>query len=177
MVCGRPVFEDMSLNKDVVLCGDWWPVVPGGEVHVREMVPIPLTPRAEKLREMLAIQLDWDCRCVSAGELKRIQLFLRLYHEKQLILLDEATSDLDVDQRHMLLRFLFEESVERGVTVVYATHIFEGIGPWATDCIVMDSSTSGVHSTWKAPIIEREIMTVLAELKAKEKWETQYPRQ
>ena len=170
-VAGIPVFQDMSLNKVSVLCGDWWVQTPGGEVHVKEMVPVPLSPRAQKLQQVLAIDLNWDVRCVSAGELKRIQLFLRLHDEREVVFMDEATADLDVDQRHMLLRYLYEESVERGVTVVYSTHIFEGLGGWATDCIVMDRSKKGVHSTSKAPILVDDIINTLAQLKAAEVWE------
>jgi CCR4-NOT complex subunit CAF16 len=49
-----------------------------------------------------------------------------------LLLLDEVTVDLDVLARSDLLRFLKEESEQRGATIVYATHIFDGLGGWPT---------------------------------------------
>ena len=38
-----------------------------------------------------------------------------------------------------LLQFLYEESLHRGVTIVYATHIFDGMQAWATHVAHMAS--------------------------------------
>ena len=38
-----------------------------------------------------------------------------------------------------LLQFLYEESVQRGVTIIYATHIFDGMQAWATHVAHMAS--------------------------------------
>ena len=50
----------------------------------------------------------------------------------RVLLLDEITTDLDLLARHDLLTFLREESEERGVTIVYCTHIFDGLDGWAS---------------------------------------------
>ncbi|KAJ8421691.1 hypothetical protein Cgig2_033974 [Carnegiea gigantea] len=50
----------------------------------------------------------------------------------QVLLLDEVTVDLDVVARMDLLDFLKEECEQRGSTIVYATHIFDGLETWAT---------------------------------------------
>ena len=47
---------------------------------------------------------------------------------------DSATNSLDVLSRASLLAFLREESETRGCTVVFCTHIFDGLDGWATDC-------------------------------------------
>ena len=52
--------------------------------------------------------------------------------EREVILLDEATNSLDVLSRAALLAFLNEESQARGCTVLFATHIFDGLDGWAT---------------------------------------------
>ena len=147
----KPCFEDMTLNGLVTFCGDWWTKTPGGELHVGEMIPCPLTERGARILGLLAVNLAWDVRYISAGEQKRVQLFLHLSQDRPLVLLDEATADLDVDQRHELLRFLFDESVRRQVTVVYTTHIFEGLEGWASHCIVLDRTTKGVHKVLAQP--------------------------
>ncbi|KAF9594043.1 hypothetical protein IFM89_026975 [Coptis chinensis] len=51
----------------------------------------------------------------------------------QVLLLDEVTVDLDVVERMDLLEFFKEECEQRGATIVYATHIFDGLETWATD--------------------------------------------
>ena len=45
-------------------------------------------------------------------------------------MLDEITVDLDVLGRAELMRFLKDECEQRGATVIYATHIFDGLEFW-----------------------------------------------
>lgn len=52
-----------------------------------------------------------------------------------LLLLDEVTVDLDVLVRYRLLEFLKKETETRNCTIVYATHIFDGLGEWPTEII------------------------------------------
>ena len=44
--------------------------------------------------------------------------------------MDEVTTDLDVVSRQALLQFLREECEERGATVIYSTHILDGLDDW-----------------------------------------------
>merc|ERR1719424_2683762 len=44
--------------------------------------------------------------------------------------MDEVTTDLDVVSRQALLQFLREECDQRGATVVYSTHILDGLDDW-----------------------------------------------
>jgi CCR4-NOT complex subunit CAF16 len=48
------------------------------------------------------------------------------------LLLDEITVDMDVVGRLDLLHFFEEECAERGATIIYATHIFDGLEKWVT---------------------------------------------
>ena len=50
----------------------------------------------------------------------------------KVLLCDEITVDLDILGRLDLLKFLKQECEQRGATVVYATHIFDGMEPWMT---------------------------------------------
>ncbi len=47
-----------------------------------------------------------------------------------MLLLDEITVDLDVMGRADLMRFLKEECEQRGASIIYATHIFDGLEFW-----------------------------------------------
>lgn len=62
---------------------------------------------------------------------------LGLLEPWDLLLLDEVTVDLDVLVRCDLLRFLEKECVQRNATIVYATHIFDGLGNWPTHVVHM----------------------------------------
>lgn len=89
--------------------------------------------RREKLIDLLDIDLQWRMHKVSDGQRRRVQICIGLLHPFQVLLLDEVTVDLDVVARLDLLDFFREECDERGATVVYATHIFDGLETWATD--------------------------------------------
>ena len=49
-----------------------------------------------------------------------------------MLLLDEITVDMDVVGRLDLLKFFVEECETRGATIIYATHIFDGLEKWIT---------------------------------------------
>ncbi|KAK9281020.1 hypothetical protein L1049_003912 [Liquidambar formosana] len=89
--------------------------------------------RREKLIELLDIDLEWRMHKVSDGQRRRVQICMGLLHPFQVLLLDEVTVDLDVVARMDLLEFFKEECDQRGATIVYATHIFDGLETWATD--------------------------------------------
>jgi len=88
--------------------------------------------RRDRLLDLLDIDITWRMHKVSDGERRRVQLLLGLVTPYQVLLLDEVTVDLDLLVRRDLLNFLKEESETRGVTIIYATHIFDGIGEFAT---------------------------------------------
>lgn len=69
---------------------------------------------------------------VSDGQRRRVQIFLGLIRPFKILLLDEVTVSLDVVVRQDLLRYLRRESETRGATILYATHIFDGLDDWPT---------------------------------------------
>ncbi|KAI0510247.1 hypothetical protein KFK09_010851 [Dendrobium nobile] len=89
--------------------------------------------RREKLIDLLDINLQWRMHKVSDGQRRRVQICIGLLHPYKVLLLDEVTVDLDVVTRMDLLDFFKEECEQRGATIVYATHIFDGLEAWATD--------------------------------------------
>lgn len=167
-ILGSACYDNMKHHNALVAYGgDWWWKPPPGEMYVHQMVSVS-TPRAAYLQQLLAVDLAWDVRQISAGECKRVQLFLHLMEDKPVVLLDEATADLDVDQRYHLLHFLYAESTQRGVTVMYATHIFDGLDGWAEQIIVLDRTTRGVYRVLEDPDSLDEVVKILRVLKAQE---------
>jgi len=106
------------------------------------------------------VEREWSIYRLSDGQRRRVQLLMGLARKSELLLLDEVTTDLDVYARHNLLAFLKQESEERGVTIIYATHIFDGLENWATDVVFLTNGKIDISS----PLSELE---ALQELRAK----------
>ncbi|KAF8707604.1 P-loop containing nucleoside triphosphate hydrolase protein, partial [Rhizoctonia solani] len=87
--------------------------------------------RRDRLLDILDVDLDWHMHAISDGERRRVQLVMGLMGEWDVLLLDEEI-DLDVLVRDDLLKFLKEESETRGATILYATHIFDGLNTFPT---------------------------------------------
>lgn len=88
--------------------------------------------RRDALLDILDVDLDWHMHAISDGERRRVQLVMGLMGEWDVLLLDEVTVDLDVLVRDDLLTFLKRDSEERGATIIYATHIFDGLNSFPT---------------------------------------------
>jgi len=88
--------------------------------------------RLEMLLHILDIDLKWRMHMVSDGQRRRVQILMALLKPFEVLLLDEVTVDLDVVARADLLEFLKTETETRGATILYATHIFDGLDEWAT---------------------------------------------
>lgn len=87
--------------------------------------------RRDQLIKLLDIDLKWRMNQCSDGQRRRVQLLMGLVSPWDLLLLDEVTIDLDVLVRQRLLQYLKDETDGRNATVIYATHIFDGMGHWA----------------------------------------------
>ncbi|MFH2007926.1 MAG: ATP-binding cassette domain-containing protein [bacterium] len=140
-VLGRPAFHDTTLAADVCFIGGSFPVEL--DVRVSEMLAgsgrYAVDPaRQARLIEVLGVDRDWRMHRVSDGQRRRVQLLLALQRPSKLLLMDEITTDLDILVRADLLAFLKEECEARGVTIAYATHIFDGLEDWATDLAVLE---------------------------------------
>jgi len=88
--------------------------------------------RKEKLIQVLDIEPEWRMHTVSEGQRRRVQLCIGLLKEFEVLFLDEVTVDLDVLGRADLMAFLKEECEQRKCTIIYATHIFDGLEAWPT---------------------------------------------
>lgn len=88
--------------------------------------------RRDALMKLLDINPNWRMHQVSDGQRRRVQIMLGLIKPFRVLFMDEITVDLDVVARHDLLNYLISECETRQCTIVYATHIFDGLDDWAT---------------------------------------------
>lgn len=129
------------------------------------MADIPVTKMMEKVQnsyperrdeliEMLGIDPKWRMHQLSDGQRRRVQLLIQLVRPFTILLLDEVTVSLDVCVRQDLLQWLEKESNERGATIIYATHIFDGLDDWASH---MFHLTDKGNCGWQGTMDELEI--------------------
>ncbi|KAH7344766.1 P-loop containing nucleoside triphosphate hydrolase protein [Rhizoctonia solani] len=135
-IFGRDVFRNSP--PGITFLGTEWamnPVVRSDIVVSHFLDSIGATgahkARRDRLLDILDVDLDWHMHAISDGERRRVQMVMGLMGEWDVLLLDEEI-DLDVLVRDDLLTFLKEESETRGATILYATHIFDGLNTFPT---------------------------------------------
>jgi len=144
-VLGLNAFRDTKLNfhrayldcdwgmRTVAFAGAGVPLMADIPVHgMMERLQQSYPERRDELVEMLGIDYNWRMHQLSDGQRRRVQIFLGLIRPFKILLLDEITTSLDVCVRQDLLRWLERESKERNATIIYATHIFDGLEDWPT---------------------------------------------
>ena len=71
----------------------------------------------------IAADLARPVRELSGGNRRKVELVRALIHRPSILLMDEATVGLDPKSRRDLLQGLREEVAQRGVSVLWATHL------------------------------------------------------
>ena len=186
MVAGRHAFYDTSLNAmRAYLSGDWGRRTVAftghgcalqADIGVTEMMrdmQAAYPARRDMLVELLGIDLTWRMHQLSDGQRRRVQIMLQLLQPSSLLLLDEITTDLDLITRQDFLAYIKRESEESGLTVVYATHIFDGLDNWATHIgYVADRTLAkfGEESSFKELAAHRAAGTAAPLLRTIEGW-------
>lgn len=84
---------------------------------------------AELERMGLAKEADRKIRTLSGGESRRIEIARALLHNPRLLLCDEATVGLDVRSRADILSDVRGLVRDRGMAVLWATHLIDEVGP------------------------------------------------
>ncbi|MDP4026206.1 ABC transporter ATP-binding protein [Methylobacterium sp. NEAU 140] len=75
-------------------------------------------------------------RTLSGGQSRRIEIARSLVHRPELLLLDEPTVGLDLESRADIVAIVRALVRDEGLSVLWATHIFEEIDP-ADDAVVL----------------------------------------
>jgi len=147
--------------RTVAFAGAGVPLMADIPVHkMMEKLQNSYPERRDELVEMLGIDLNWRMHQLSDGQRRRVQLLIGLVRPFKVLLLDEITTSLDVCVRQDLLRWLTKETDERGATIIYATHIFDGLDDWATHLhYLTDSGACG----WQGKVSELEYYKQLKE--------------
>jgi CCR4-NOT complex subunit CAF16 len=150
-VLGVSAFHDPTLSSRTEFLGGRFPF----EVDLRveeilaRQVDVDLARRA-RLIDVLGVDVGWHMHAVSDGQRRRVQLLLGLLRPRDVLLLDEITTDLDLIARQDLLRFLRSETEQRGTTILYATHIFDTLDRWATDLVYLVAGKVVLHAPMAA---------------------------
>ncbi|MDI1442820.1 ABC transporter ATP-binding protein [Polyangium sp. 6x1] len=100
--------------------------------YVGAMFALPrsvVAERAEALLQRFDLARDADraLRGFSTGMTQKVGLAQALINEPRVLLLDEPTSGLDPLGRHELLELLRELARDKGVTVVFSSHILSDV--------------------------------------------------
>mmetsp|Transcript_10177 Transcript_10177/g.12346 ORF Transcript_10177/g.12346 Transcript_10177/m.12346 type:complete len:844 (+) Transcript_10177:3-2534(+) len=83
--------------------------------------------RGLALATLLEVDAAWITTELSEGQKRRVQLATNLVYPSNLILLDEVTAELDILTRRRLLKFLAKDCADRNATLIYCTHVFDGL--------------------------------------------------
>ena len=68
-------------------------------------------------------------RMLSGGQMRRVEIARALLHEPRVLILDEPTVGLDVASKSAILQHVRSLVRERGVAVLWATHLLDEIAP------------------------------------------------
>ena len=173
-ILGKSSFHDTTLNfersyldtdwgmRTVAFAGYGCPLQ--ADIAVKDMMKklqAEFSERRDELVDMLGIDVNWRMHQVSDGQRRRVQIMLGLLRPFKILLLDEVTVSLDVVVRQDLLRWLKVESEKRLCTIIYATHIFDGLDDWPSHLhYLTDKGCTG----WQGKI---EDLSLYQDLRAK----------
>ena len=155
-VFGQDVFR--APPRGITYLGTEWAMNPvvRSDISVHDFLNsvggFRFSERRDHLLDLLDVDLSWRMHMISDGERRRVQLCMGLMEPWDLLLLDEVTVDLDVQVRCDLLDFLCKESESRGSTIVYATHIFDGIHEFPTHLVHMQLGRTTTHAPIPWPL-------------------------
>jgi len=172
-VFGKDVFHDAP--RGITYLGTEWAMNPVVRSDIQVSVFLDSVggyrhkERRDRLLDILDVDTNWRMHSISDGERRRVQLTMGLMEPWDLLLLDEVTVDLDVQVRADLLAFLTQETKERGATIIYATHIFDGLQNFPTQVVHMQHGTITTEEPITWPPTQEDLKSgVLPQLDASE---------
>ena len=141
--CNGLAYLGESWSRTVAFAGH--SVAYQADIKVKDMMKKVQKDNPERkaiLEKVLGINPEWKMHLVSSGQRRRVRLFLGLLKPFNLALIDEMTMDLDIIIRTRFMNWLKKESIENNSTIIYTTHIFDGLNNWPTHVIYIDRNGS-----------------------------------
>jgi ABC-2 type transport system ATP-binding protein len=142
-------------------------------VRVRELVEMvaSLYPRTLGVDETLdlcelADIADRRTNKLSGGQSQRVRCAIALVGDPDMLVLDEPTSAMDVESRHIFWRSM-RRFTERGTTVLFATHYLEEADEFAERVVLIAKGTvvaDGSPASIKARVDQRTIRATLPDV-------------
>jgi len=122
-------------------------------------------PRAEELLAFVALdeKRDWRIYGLSGGMKRRLLIARALMNEPELLVLDEPTTGLDPQARHLVWERLFRLK-QQGVTLVLTTHYMDEAEQLCDRLVVMDGGKIVAEGSPQA-LIERYSTREVVELR------------
>ena len=96
---------------------------------------------------------------LSGGNRRRVELARALLHEPRVLLMDEPTVGLDPASRSDLLKLILSLRTERGVAVLWATHLCDEV-PGADRVVVLHRGKVLADTTPSALIADAGTATI-----------------
>jgi ABC-2 type transport system ATP-binding protein len=118
------VFQSLTLDLDLTVQQnlDYFGALFGLSARERKLrigEELERLGMAERAREKV--------RALNGGHRRRVEIARALLHHPSLLLLDEPTVGLDAPARRALVDYVHQLSRERGLTVLWATHLFDEV--------------------------------------------------
>ncbi len=112
---------------------------------------IPESIRRERIAVLmkqfdLVEQQDTQFMRLSGGQKRRVVLARALVHQPPVLILDEPTAGVDVEQRKQLWKYLRELN-QAGTTIILTSHYLEEIEELCNDIAVLHQGNIVVHET------------------------------
>ena len=77
----------------------------------------------------LTERLHDKVRTLNGGHRRRVEIARALIHQPKVLLLDEATVGLDVESRLLIISYVRDLCIERGICVLWTTHLMDEVKP------------------------------------------------
>lgn len=95
--------------------------IPRGEARERSRLVLERVGLLDRAKD--------KARRLSGGQMRRVEIARALLHGPRVLLLDEPTVGLDIDARQEILDHVRALCRETGLSVLWATHLIDEVGP------------------------------------------------
>ncbi len=104
---------------------------------------------------------------LSGGELQRVVMARALAQETEVLILDEATSNLDIQHTIAIMKVIQKRVIERGLTVIAAIHDLNLAAAFCDECLVLKEKNIYANAPVKeifTPELLRDVFAVDAQI-------------